>query len=55
MDEMIDFLRDKTIFARHSRAETRDFLERLEIEGYEIAPKVMPPLLAVKSVPLVEV
>lgn len=34
--EMVDYLRDNTIFARHSRLETRDFLDRLAADGYAI-------------------
>lgn len=41
MDEMIDFLRNTTIFARNSRAETRDFLARLDLEGYEVVKKAI--------------
>lgn len=36
MEAIIDMLRNNTIFGRHSRGETRDFLERLEIEGYAL-------------------
>jgi len=42
MEQMIDYLRDNTIFARHSRAETRLFLERLEADGKQIVDKLPP-------------
>lgn len=40
--EMIHFLRNNTQLSRFSRGEVRDFIERLDVEGYEIAMKVMP-------------
>jgi hypothetical protein len=37
--EMIHFLRNSTQLSRFSRMEVRDFIERLDAEGYVIVPK----------------
>jgi hypothetical protein len=52
MDDMIDFLRSKTQLARFSRGEVRDFLDRLDIEGFEIMKKTEMP--AVQPMPAIE-
>ena len=57
MDEMIDFLRNSTQLARFSRGEVRDFLERLEIEGYSLVKMVVDapePVKADDPAPVVE-
>lgn len=40
--EMIHFLRNNTQLSRFSRAEVRDFIERIAADGYEIAPIPKP-------------
>jgi tellurite resistance protein len=37
--DMIHFLRDSTQLSRFTRHEVREFIERLDAEGYEIAKK----------------
>jgi tellurite resistance protein len=41
--EMIHFLRNNTQLSRFSRAEVRDFIDRLDADGYEIVAKQGEP------------